>query len=468
MVSVVSNYSSILILCLMQLIFCKKKYIPAIITNFALLLSYTFNHNTLFCLEISAMLNILFLIKHNNKFRTPQLSYIVLISIAFLMIALKELKYEWLINIASSLQTNLSSRLSQNLLENIYIFIFSILLIGGIPFSQWSLYLFTISSNVFKIICFVVPMFLTIPLLNNQSIISNEYYGIFGSIICCYCSIRIAVERNIKDIFSLIIIFFYGVQILLLSQFKLTFVNLWLLLVFVILLSIKILSPIRTKEYYIKDIKSTLKNNIITTYFIIAMSLIVVIAYSYFMILILSTDNFIYIFSVSTIYLPICIILMSFISAKVNTKQNIHTNIKKIAMYSVLQILILLQIIYKIYTNWYLTKIPKLSAILTTLSILSFSIIVAILFNMCADKKHIKKIRSNIFIKLIKIIKVIFLIIKSAITDFINVAQTKIINLSNSSIQNKLLNILYNNYIYFYIFFFCQLIIILVIECIIL
>ena len=76
-------------------------------------------------------------------------------------------------------------------------------------------------------------------------------------------------------------------------------------------------------------------------------------------------------------------------------------------------------------------------------------------------------IYANIFICIVTSLKIIFTIILNCINDFIMVSKNNIKKISDISSTGKILNILYANHIYFYIFFLIQLIVVLTIECVI-
>ena len=82
--------------------------------------------------------------------------------------------------------------------------------------------------------------------------------------------------------------------------------------------------------------------------------------------------------------------------------------------------------------------------------------------NMTKSKTY-----SQFLLKLLSCFKIVILIIQNIFIDFSNSIKDKVLKLSISSIPKKVSNILYEQNIYFYIFFLIQIIVVLTIECVI-
>ena len=440
-----------------------KKSILLLAVNL-LLISMCNYFDKIFCLKLITIFNFFAITIHNHKFKSSCILYISIVSTGFLMLTIKELNQELIPTILTS--TYLTN--SQAILANeIYTLIAITLIIGCIPFSEKIMYLFSISNIMFKIPTFIIPMYISLLILQDLAqTFSADSFKILGTIICLYSSICFSFNNSLKVIFSNIIVYFYGLQILLLAQTKtLTFLYLWLIVVALVLLSCSIYAPKRVAKYSLKNMFVNSRSELFIIVFIITF--------------IIAFLNNLFILNVSTIHSIALASIPSYIFGKIiryslsekkitlQKKQIKNKKMSSVYLFFLITSLYLFEIqtCARNYTL-FITQPYHLAVIISAISV---AIVLGFIFAQLKQPHFlIIKTYSHMLIIIMQVIKIICLISKSVVIDFFCTTKSTIANLSLSKTLEKISNILYGNNTYFYALFFLEIIVILTIEFIIL
>ena len=455
------------------MIFILSKYLFNIILLFlSVIYAFVFDKGDAINLQIYALISCCALIYHNRKLKISSVLYIAIVSTGMFLLALFDLCHELLLQLFKQLPDLLGQQQIQ-VLNEIYIMIAILMLIGFIPFMEWIMYLFTISNLLFKIIVFIIPMYLSLLTLQK---ISHDFSSlsieIVSFLIAGFSGLHMIFNNKIRATFSYVIVYFYGLQILLLTQAnKTSFISLWQITSVLMLILMEIYTPNRAIKFEIKYIKSYVCVNKCYMYtFTLCMLLLVVIFCNN---ILLFTQNHHYKLYIVIFSPLICLLAkISFLFTQNKQKINIENNkisFKNKTILSATMLTMLLAVFYSYKTTMGFFVCPSIIHILIYFCIFIFTLLFAFFFmNISQPRIFFKKTYSSLLLNVIKIIKITCLIIKSTAIDFIDTLKLKITSLSLSSTPGKLSNILYGNHIYFYIFFLLQVIVILTIECVIL
>ena len=292
---------------------------------------------------------------------------------------------------------------------------------------------------------------------------STDSFKIFGTIICLYSGICFSFSNNLKIIFFHIIVYSYGLQILLLAQTKtLTFLHLWLITVALVLLSCSIYAPKRVAKYNLKNMFINKKNKLFIVVFIITFlnNLLVLNTYTIHDIALISIPG--YIFGK--------IIRYFFFKKEVTSYEEITIKNKRLSLVCLLFLisslcLFEIQTCVKIYT----LSIMDPYHLAIAIGMISVAIALGFIFAKLKQPHFLMvKTYSHMLITITQVIKIICLILKSVIIDFLCTTKNTATNLSMSKTLEKISNMLYGNNAYFYALFLLEIIVILTIEFIIL
>ena len=274
------------------------------------------------------------------------------------------------------------------------------------------------------------------------------------------------------------LIYFYGLVIVsfgypnALSTYA---INIWLSFVAIILPIIHTFTDKRTINYNLKNIKGLLFSTKTNT--ILSIMCLAALIYEYA----IMTSLFDVQKSLAKIiilsFFVIFFAKISFILVKSKQKSMIaldNDNSDEIQVLRQLKLGVMLPV--AVGFNYILMNQPKIHfklpstlgcAIFLGIFILGF-LFSFLLIDFSQPKILISKTYSTATISIIKAIKVVFGILHTIAVDFYKTLDNSWNKLYLSQAPKKLSNILYNNQIYFYIFFLSQVIIVLIIECVIL
>ena len=470
----------ICILAVSLLLYIKPRYIPLAIATIGVLYYHQNNPSqTLLCYQISILFGVLCCLKHNRKYSGSSILWLILLSFGILINSLLIDNQELFTQLLQQTNTTFTQAqvTDRTIITDILKQIALLMLTGLIPFNKRIMHLFTISNNFFKLTCFVIPMYLLLWLLpSNNSTVALW----LGCMICVYSGIHCVLENQIRHLFVYIITFFYGLNIVAITQnnqyiYLLNFV--WLMLCMVVLAYTKVIAPKKTQVnpiYRLKTlINETTTNKLLSLCFYI---IVVLILTTYWQI-----DNtttplrhwlniaILSLFSALTakmLYI-ICFTKPQQDNNTVNTPNTIET------MKTSIVFLFVAVCVYYILTNQ-----PISNTIHFTQQTLHESLLccVVFMFSFLLSRFSIIQKKSKLLDKiqhkhitqlLLDVLKVIIDINYISIKDFCKVIKNNTQNTISSSTPNKLTNLLSNNQMYFYIFFLIEIIIVLTIECVI-
>ena len=468
LINAIIKYNWLVFFCLLHSFFLKKRYIPIVVMNLCILWLLYKENNPILCIELSAILGILCEIAHNKKLKLLNVSYISIVSTGLMMLAIQNLDSSYIFRMISRAKfTTLNMHVK--IASEIIILISVVMMCGFIPFSERIIHLFSISRPTIKIITFITPMYISLFIFKNLiNTFSNYSFVILGTAISLYSAICSTFCKNLKTIFSQIIVYFYGLQILFLAQTKtLQYLPLWFIAVTTTLVSFALYTPNRALKYYIGEIKQYVSVN--RCYFYTFMIIIVAFILNFI-------NNFL-LFKPETKYLNIVVFVLPFwlfgvfiksmLDKKTKIKsRNIYSiNIQIMASIPIITVLMILSFL-KIYKSS--IHLP-ISEALIYICIFSISLIGSLIFKNI-DQPNIltTKIYSHFFTKIISAIRVAYSINKTIVMDFFKTFNLQTVSSTSLGITEKISNMLYGNYIYFYIIFLVMALIILMIECVVL
>ena len=162
----------------------------------------------------SALLSSLMMIKHNRRYKSPCILFISIVSIGFLLLAIYDLNSQFLLNFINRNLGEKYHNLTTTIFECIIIFAY-VCILGLFFFSEWVLYLFSISSSFVKFVCLTIPTLLSLIVLQDVSVsIQKKTFLYIGTMISIYSGIYLIFENKIRKIFLHVISYFYSLQLI--------------------------------------------------------------------------------------------------------------------------------------------------------------------------------------------------------------------------------------------------------------
>ena len=478
-----------MLLILSQIVFMHRRNAFVFVISTAAITFFTLGYHKLMVFEIMSVLSVLICIMHNRKYRASGIYYLGLLSCGLFMLAVHELHPDLLNDIASRIA---GEKYEDFIVISIHIYILAalLLLVGMMPFSEWIMYLFALSNSFYKTVCFIVPLFLLLQIMQEIAL-NMSVYAIFytGFAICLYSGIYLLFENNIRRIYTYLILYFFGMQVLLIPNGMMSIMMPFWVIVSMLIATVScIFTPFRVRKYTIDKIKEyfccKLSDKILACIsFNIIIGLFVVYA-----IIINHNDNVAElnsIYKVGIIVFFIGFIARVFYAIMLNSNaksgaipnEKIDAKFKKLFARNRLKRVIWLNIIFyitalEVFLNRYFLianlHIPSYKHMLfyTVLFGVSF----ALTPFMLSGKKPIL-LRSNYYFRaarsLLAFVCIFIRIVITTFTEFWNAVRQYIMAIVNASTSYKLTHILCNNYTYFYVFLLIQMIIVLTIECVI-
>lgn len=458
-----TNNTDISVLFLMHLFFIQKRYISVIILNILILIGLITGVDKILCLEMSAMLSIYSLTLHNRRFKITSITSIIFLSCGCFLLALKEVNQQFIENAIKSIPY--IDKYS-NLVQDLYFIVALLFIIGLIPFTEWAMYLFSISSSLFKIVCFITPMFVNLKILCDMvDSISFASLQIVGYIISIYSCVYIIFNKNIRSICVYIITYFYGMEI---SHINNLDCNTFISIVLAMLLFSNTLVPVRTVKYNISTIKYIIPTVFSKVLFVSSMCIIFYCFVCQIFAQHIKSDRFnIITLSLFSVFFSKT---MSYFSVNNQVKENKQQYINLPQSRMIRMAICNLLLIYFFYQTSSLSMFQNQDVIVISAVILTF-LTTFVFFTLTNTYIKINMTKSKTYsqflLKLLSCFKIVILIIQNIFIDFSNSIKDKVLKLSISSIPKKVSNILYEQNIYFYIFFLIQIIVVLTIECVI-
>ena len=475
-----TQHINVLIVVMTLLFYMQPKHTPVIIIGSLLLFTaIQWHHYTLLYYELSVILAILCCAKHNRRHQTSCMVWLIWLSLGMLTLGLLTHNNTFLTQMLQKTQTIFSINPENSNIINESIHKIALLMVLGlIPFNKHIMSLFTLSSNVFKMICFIIPMMLLQLFLQNNP--TDATTILFGGIISVYSGLCLMFENNIRKTLVYIITYFYGLNIVTTSQhasYTHLLNNAWLMVCVSILAYTKIIAPRRTHKYLIQNIKTlttiTKKHTIISIWWYIIITSVLFIYYA-----INSFKPF------SSYWLNLIVVLsFTCFTAKIfytlsfgknNNTNPDKTDIKNTEIIKTI-ILFLCVTVGILYTLPITTSFIHINFTKQTISgcvyvLVTFiaSFLISKLLIITPQPKHALHIKHQHTVYMVLDgVKVVIDIIYISVKEFYAVIKNNIQQTLSSSTPTKLTNLLHNNQMYFCIFFLIEVIVVLTIECVI-
>ena len=460
-------HGNILLIALAQFLYLKPRYLPIAIGNFAILVSFLLGVDKILLLEISSILSVIYITMHNKRFKAPSIFYFTSVSIGCFMFAIKETNIDFLHLFIASIYNNSVNDLSYiNDIIDLYTFISILFFIGFIPFTEWIIYLFSVSNAFFKITCFIIPMFLSLCIVQDLIRSDNLYiFKYFGASICFYSCLCLFFSRNFCINFVHIMTYFYGLQIMLFYDPSIKLNN-WVICSILTIACSDNFMPKRMAKYKYNDVKNIFFSNGFNTLLSVPYFILLVFMFgATCCVLNTKQDNA----TIIVTNLFICFIAKisytMFATMQCKYSYIEHPNFKRIIKY----ILIFLFSISSLINNFPDLDFHRSSFVfsiliyMTTMLFLRFNP-----FSRIIQPRFLtSRTYSNLVLKIFKMLKTGTLIISSIAKDFLNMLKSCLDSTLFSSILQKIADVLYDKHIYFYIYFLIQVLIVLAIECVI-
>ena len=436
----------------------------------------------MFWFQLSIMFAMIINLIYNKKYKYGGIYQIFLVSVGFLMLALQETNQEFIFQLISKI-FNTTDIDKMMFIADIYYLTALLFAVGFIPYADWMMYLFASSSSFLKLICFIIPLlFMYLHLQGITQMLSPKSFVFFGSIMSIYSGICLLFDNKIRRIFVNIIVFFFGMQITLLSnQQSQSTISLFIILSLLILSLSHLFTKYRTLIYTIYRVKQIFFSNYIYKTLSISSFLFIFFAFIFYSFKIQNINpipttliiGLFLIFTCKIFYVSIknfnIKTEIKTISSNIAINNNISDiNIFRVVFTSIILLVSYILLFYRYIVDYKTFIYPENNELIAYLSFLLIGIVLAKLLVLYQRPPFL---RSNIYFAFLKNqfyhLKIAGKIIVIAFQEFFTTIYNYFYFLFKSSSTTKLSYILYKNQLYFYIFFLVQLIVVITIECII-
>ncbi|GEM_PF-4566354 len=470
MLTFVLNKITLLSFLLIQLLYLKSKYLLLTIAICMILVLNFSSKDPYTLLEISAMISTLCIIKCRAKFGLQVCIYLISVATGCLFFAFYKNSWSFLIELSS--QKTLP--LEQKQIKECFFSIAMTLILGGIPFVEWMMRIFSTLKPITKTLGFILPLFISLSVYQNLVIKGLDFTTI-GCLICLCSSLQIFFLKNIKIIFCNIITFFYGCAIIAISN-HLNNYDIYFVLIAVLIISIEnFFMPKITLKYRMKNFKDIfLSNKSDKAIFLLYMFCLFTIYFAFYLNIFLDKPyDLITKFSILSISCFFGKIAFFILNKKLDTSHyNRAVNTKEIAKALVFLLFLLSSIIALFTTNY---KTFQFSSTLNLIFKLGAFFFVCFMF--CLIFKSISKINVPTQVNFSNVGKRIFIIFNSAkisyeilcsiLSDTLFALKQGNNAFNTNSFLSNLNNFFKKNVILYYSVFIVILCIVLIIECVI-
>ncbi len=478
-----------ILLILTQAVFMHRRNIFVFAFSTVAVTLFTVGYHKFMVFEVLAVLSVLICIMHNRKYRASGIYYLGLLSCGLFMLAVQELHPDLLNDIFSRLAGEKYEDFV-SIATHIYTLLALLFLVGLMPFSEWIMYLFALSNSFYKMVCFIVPLFLLLQIMQEIALNISTYAIIYtGFAICLYAGIYLLFESNVRRIYTYLILYFFGMQVIFISngmmQIMMPF---WVIISILVATMSCVFTPFRVRKYTLENVKEYFCGKLSDKILACISFNIIIGLFAVYAIILTHGDN---ISSLNPIYkIGMIALFIGFIARvfyavllKFGTKnsttavEKIDDKFKKMFARNRLKRMIWLNIIFCITAlETFLNRhflganfhIPSYKYLLFYL--VFFCIFFILTPFMLSGQKPIL-LRSNYYFRIARSFlsfACIFLrIVTTTLSDFWNAMRQYIKTIISVSTSYKLTHILCNNYTYFYVFILIQMIIVLTIECVI-
>ena len=488
MIQFLATHICPILLILTQAVFMHRKnaFLFAISTTAIAL--FTLCYHKFMVFEVMAVLSVFICIVHNRKYRASGIYYLGLLSCGLFMLAVKELHPDLLNDIFSRIAGEKYEDFA-SIATHIYTLVALLLLVGMMPFSEWIMYLFALSNSFYKMVCFIVPLFLLLQIMQEIALNISNYAIVYtGFAICIYTGIYLLFESNIRRIYTYLILYFFGLQVIFISNGMMQIMMPFWVIISILIATIScIFTPFRVRKYTLENVKeyfcSKLSDKILAC---LSFNIIIGLFAAYAIIINhgenISELNSLYKIGIIVLFIGFLARVFYAILLKNNSKNKvvvdkIDKKFKKLFARNRLKRIIWLNIIFyitalEVFLNRYFfignLHIPTYQHLLVYGT--AFCVFFVLTPFMLSGQKPIL-LRSNYYFRAtrscLSFVCIFVRIVATTFSDFWKALRQYAVTIVNASTSYKLTHILCNNYTYFYIFILIQMIIVLTIECVI-
>ena len=202
----------------MHLFFLKKNYIATLLANLLIMFLSLNDVNNVTCLKLSALVNIFALKKYHKHLSQQTTIYLSTISIGLFFLSVIELKHKQILDFIIN-NNYIFFGVQPILIVEFLTLLAVLLMIGFVPFASTNMSLLLTSSPFLLISSLIFPMYISINLFKDiSSNFNKQVFELFGLIICIFTVLPMLLSKQTKIITLNAIIYFYGIQIIFLSQ----------------------------------------------------------------------------------------------------------------------------------------------------------------------------------------------------------------------------------------------------------
>lgn len=488
MIQLLTAHICPILLILTQVVFMHRRNVFLFAISTVVITLFTLGYNKFMVFEVMAVLSVFICIMHNRKYRASGIYYLGLLSCGLFMLAIQELHPDLLNDIFSRLAGEKYEDFV-NIATHIYTLVALLLLVGMMPFSEWIMYLFALSNSFYKIVCFIVPLFLLLQIMQEVALNISTYSIIYtGFAICIYAGIYLLFESNIRRIYTYIILYFFGLQVIFISNGMMQIMMPFWVIISVLIATLScVFTPFRVRRYTLENIKEYFCGKLSDKIFACISFNIIIGLFAVYAIILNHGEN---ISELNSFYkIGIIVFFIGFIARFFysillkNTLKNkvvvdkIDKKFKKLFARNRLKRVIWLNILFyitalEVFLNRYFfisnLNIPAYQHLLVYAVVFCAFFVLTPL--MLSGKKPIL-LRSNYYFRAVRsclsFVCIFVRIVATTFSDFWKALRQYITAIVNASTSYKLTHILCNNYTYFYVFLLIQMIIVLTIECVI-
>ena len=257
MLALLCSKLTFLFFLLVQLLYFKTKYFLLIIATSVLVITNYSTKDIYTLLEISALMSALNIMQSREKFGLQVCIYVVSIAIGCLFFAFYKNSWPFLLDLLNNKD---NSPLEQKQIKECFFSIAIILLLGGIPFIEWMMRIFSTLKPITKIMSLILPLFISISVY-EKLVAEGLNFTILGCLICLCSSLQIFFLKNIRIIFCNIITFFYGATLIAVSNHMPNYDTCFVIISALVIGTENFFTPKTTLKYRMKNFKDIFFSN---------------------------------------------------------------------------------------------------------------------------------------------------------------------------------------------------------------
>ena len=234
-----------------QLSYFKSKHLLLVIATSVLLVTKYFTKDSYTLLEICSLLSALCIAQSREKFSLQICIYFISITIGCFFFAFYKNSWSFLIDL---LNNQNGIQLEQKQIKEFFFSIAITLMLGGIPFVEWMMRIFSTLKPIVKITSLILPLFISLSVYEKLAA-DGLNFTLLGCLICLCSSLQIFFLKNIRIIFCNIITFFYGCTLIAISNHLPNYDTCFIIIAILVISVENFFTPKTTLKYRMKNFK---------------------------------------------------------------------------------------------------------------------------------------------------------------------------------------------------------------------